>query len=173
MKASSFFRLVLCALLVSGFVAAPSLASMASASEGASNSHGKTKEDAKNEAKAKKKEAVSITGGMSDEDPIFLHLAPLTLPIINDYGAQQLVTMLIDLQMPDMESAEKLQSEMPRLKDAVLQALYGGLADGSMRNANALDIVKIKKLIHDTLNRIFGDGKVSEVLIQAVAQRRL
>ncbi|MDD3182138.1 MAG: hypothetical protein PHD48_04960 [Alphaproteobacteria bacterium] len=161
----TFLSALLVIVLVSGG------ASVCFANSG--GSHGKTKEEAKNEAKSKKKEAVSITGGQSDGDLIFLHLAALTLPIINDYGAQQLVTMLIDLQMSDLEAAENLRSQMPRLKDAVLQALYGGLADGSMRNAQALDLMKIKKSIQETLNRIFGDGKVQDVLIQAVSQRKL
>lgn len=140
---------------------------------GGGSSHGKTKDESKNEAKSKKKESVTITGGLNKDDPIFLHLAPLTLPVINDHGAQQLVTMLIDLQLRDIEAARKMQIEMPRVKDAVLQALYGGLSDGSMRNANALNIVQIKQSVHETVDRVFGSGHVIEVLIQAVAQRKL
>ncbi len=164
-------RCVVCFFLVGGvtLVAAPALASGGGGHGGEGSHAAKGKED----SKSKKKEAVSITGGQGPDDPIFLHLAPLTLPIINDYGAQQLVTMLIDLQMKALEPAQKMQKEMPRLKDAVLQALYGGLADGSMCNAQALDIPKIKTAIHDTINRVFGGDYVQEVLIQGVAQRKL
>lgn len=161
---------MLCLLLVC-VVARPF--SPALASGGGGGHAAKGKDEAKGEAKSKKKEAVSITGGQGPDDPIFLHLAPLTLPVINDYGAQQLVTLLIDLQIKELESAQKMQKEMPRLKDAVLQALYGGLADGSMRNAHALDIPKVKASIHSTVNRVFGGEYVQEVLILGVAQRKL
>ena len=147
--------------------------SPAYASGGGGGHGGKSKEDAKKDAKAKKRDSVTITGGMTADDPIFLHLAPITLPVINDYGAQQIVTMLVDLHMNDLANAQKMQKEMPRIKDAVMQALYGGLADGTMRNANALDVPRIKTGIHETINRVFGGDHVREVLIQAVSQRKL
>lgn len=170
-------RLFLCFLKMSLIFVAVAALTAAVPQQACANSgapaHGKPKEEAKGEAKSKKKDATTITGGTSKDDPIFLHMAPVTLPIINDFGAQQLVTMLIDLQIDALENAEKMQKEMPRLKDAILQALYGGLADGSMRNANALDIVKIKSNVQTTLNRIFGGDHVSDVLIQGVSQRKL
>jgi flagellar basal body-associated protein FliL len=90
---------------------------------GGGHGGGASKEEAKKDAKAKKKEAVTITGGLTSDDPIFLHMAPITLPVINDYGAQQIVTMLVDLHMNDLENAQKMQKEMPRIKDAIMQAL--------------------------------------------------
>lgn len=114
-----------------------------------------------------------ITGGKFAGDPVYVHLQPVILPIISDAGAEQIITMLIDLETKDFETASKMHANMPRLKDAIIQALYGGLADGSMRNANALDIAKIKQNILNLTNRVFGEGSVHDVLIQAVAQRKL
>ena len=164
-------RCLLGALLCSCLLGAP-----AYASGGGGGGHGggdKAKAEAKDDQKAKKKEAVSITGGQTADDPVYLHLAPITLPIINDYGAQQIVNMLVDLNTKDKQTAEDMQKQMPKLKDAMLQALYGSLSDGSIRNAQALDIVKIKANIMETLNRVYEPGAVKDVLVQAVAQRRL
>ncbi len=125
--------------------------------------------------KARRKDVATITGGAdaTSNEPVFLHLTPVTFPIINDYGAQQIISMLIDLQMKDLESARELQRNMPRLKDALMVALYGGLADGKMRNAEALDIPAIKNNIQKTLDQTFGAGLVQNVYIQGVSQRKL
>jgi len=140
------------------------------ASEGGGH---EAKKEAQSEAKSKKKEAASITGGQYEGDPVYLHLAPLILPVINDYGAQQIVTMLVDLHIKNREKAEEMQKQMPKIKDAMLQGLYGSLSDGSVRNGNALDIIKIKDNLQTTLNRVFEEGAVEEVLIQAVSQKKL
>lgn len=129
--------------------------------------------DKKDVAKSKKREASTITGGTTADEPIYLHLAPVTFPIIDDNGAQQIVSLLVDLRSKEREKAEKMQANMPRLKDAMLQALYSGMSDGTMRNSHMINIEKIKESIMDTVNRIFGEGHVTEVLIQAVSQRKL
>lgn len=151
-----------------------SQASSGGAEKPKADAHGsKSAEESKAATKDRKEEAATITGGQSDADPIYLHLPVVTFPIIDDGGAQQIVSLLIDLHMKDRPSAEKIQSSMPKLKDAIIQALYGGMSDRSMRNAQMLDISKVKDGIVQTLNRIYGDGFVNDVLIQAVSQRKL
>jgi len=142
------------------------------ASEGGGG-HGGSKEEKKDESKSKKKEAATITGGETPEDPVYLHLAPVTFPIIDDDGAQQIVTLLVDIHASDRPKAEEMQKNMPRMKDAILQALYGGMSDGSMRNAQMLDMAKVKASILKTVKRVFGDDFAQDALIQAVAQRKL
>ncbi len=109
----------------------------------------------------------------ADGEPVYVHLKPIVLPIISDYGAEQLVNLIIDLEMKDFETATMLDNNKPRLHDAIIRGLYGGLADGSMRNASALNIPKIKKKIRDVVNETFGEGSVKDVLFQDIAQRKL
>ena len=175
MSLTSFKTTPLAGLLVCvSLIAAPSLLHASSGGGGhGGGGDSVKKEEAKADQKSKKKEQVSITGGQTEGDPVYLHLAPITLPIINDYGAQQIVTMIVDLNTKDKPTAEEMQKQMPKLKDAMLQALYGSLADGSIRNEQALDIVKIKANILETLDKIYEPGSVKDVLVQAVSQRRL
>jgi len=109
----------------------------------------------------------------ADGEPVYVHLKPIILPIISDYGAEQLVNLIIDLEMKDFDTAMMLNNNRPRLNDAIIRGLYGGLADGSMRNASALDITKIKKKIRDVVDETFGEGIVKDVLLQDLAQRKL
>jgi len=167
----SFHRSFLLCVLLCALCCAP--LSVVASEHGGGHGGEASKADAKAEQKSKKKDTATITGGQGADDPVYLHMAPITLPIINDYGAQQIVTMLVDLQIKDFQTAESMQKQMPKLKDALLQSLYGALADGSVRNANALDIVKIKANIMETLTVAFEDGAVKEVYVQAVSQRKL
>lgn len=139
---------------------------------GGGGGHGGGEKKAESEEGDNKKGEVGVTGGRFAGDPVYVHLQPIILPIITDRGAEQIVTMIIDLQTATFELATEMHTNMPRLKDAILQALYGGLGDGSMRNANMLDLEKVKFHIKKTLNQVFGEGAVLEVLMQAIAQRR-
>lgn len=121
----------------------------------------------------KKKGNEVVTGGLFEGDPVYVHLRPIIFPIISDSGAEQIVVLLIDLQAKDVDTATKLSNTMPRLRDTILRSLYGGLADGAMRNANALDIEKIKTNIVKSCNQVYGDGTALDALIQAVSQRKL
>lgn len=122
-----------------------------------------------------KEDVSTITGGAyaGGKDPVYINLPPLMIPIINDYGAQQIVAMLIDLHIDTLENAEIIRSKDPVLKDALVVAMYEGLSNGTMRNANALDIIEIKNQIKKTVNEMFEGEPVLAVLIQAVAQRKL
>lgn len=132
--------------------------------------------DAPKPKAAQSKDDVStIKGGAyaGGEDPIYLNLPPLMIPIINDYGAQQIVAILIDLHIDTLENAEMLRAKDPVLKDALIVAMYEGLSDGTMRNANSLDIPLIKNQIKVTVNEMFEGNPVVSVLIQGVSQRKL
>lgn len=140
------------------------------------NKESKKEEGGKSEEgdkKKKKGDDESITGGRFAGDPIYVHVQPISLPIISNRGAEQIVTMLIDLHVKDFDTATNMHENMPKMKDALLQALYGGFADGSLREKNMLDLPKIKESVKITVGRVFGEDAVQDVLIQAVAQRRL
>ncbi|MDD2326383.1 MAG: hypothetical protein PHW63_10395 [Alphaproteobacteria bacterium] len=167
------FRFVTCLIVTTLIAGAPcAWASGGGGGHGGSGG-GEAKKEKADENKKKRREASTITGGESETDPIYLHLAPITFPVIDDNGAQQIVTMLVDLQTPDRAKAEAMQNSMPKLKDALLQALYGGMADGSMRNAYMLDVAKVKASVIETINRVFGADHVKDAFVQAVSQRKL
>lgn len=147
------------------------------ASEGAKKESGEEKKEGEEGKKEGEGEAKSseeeITGGKFEGDPVYIHIKPIVLPVITKQGAEQIVTMLIDIQTKDYDAATLLHTNMPRLRDAILNGLYGGLSDGSMRQAQALNLDRIKKKILTRINRMFGEGQAVDILIQAVAQRKL
>ncbi len=106
-------------------------------------------------------------------DNVFVRMAPLVLPIINDKGVQQILTIVLTLQVKDFDAADDIHSNMPRVQDGILQALYGGLGEGTLRQGNMLNLPKVKSKIIRSLNKVLGPDKITDVLIEGVAQRML
>ncbi|MDD3287873.1 MAG: hypothetical protein PHX43_02545 [Alphaproteobacteria bacterium] len=121
----------------------------------------------------KKKKDEGISGGRFAGDPMYVHIPPFILPVVTDKGAEQIVTLMVDLKVKDGWSAEKIHDNMPRIKDAMMQALYGGLGDGALRNGVLVDVSRIREKIFEAVTGVMGPGLIEEVLIQAIAQRRL
>lgn len=152
---SCILALALVALIAIGFMPTPARAS--SSTEPAPT--------------AEKGSAPKETEGR--DGSVYIHLQPMILPIVGDDGAEQIVTLLIDLQVKDYSVSEKIRQKMPRVQDTILRSLYGGLGDGSLRQGDQVDIVKIKGKIRAAIDASMGEKVIDDVLIQAVGQRTL
>ena len=119
-----------------------------------------------------KKQPADVAGGRFAGDPIYVHLAPMVMPIITDDGLEQLVTFSIDLEVKDFNAADTIHSNMPKVMDALMRGLYGGLGQGSLRNGKMVDVNKIKKKALAALTEAIPDT-VKDVLVQGVSQRML
>ncbi len=165
----SFLKKILLVCALIGLIGGAAVPARASGHGGGGHGGGEAKPAEKKEDGGGEE---GVTGGKFEGDPVYVRLQPVIFPIISDRGAEQIVTMIVHLQAKDFETATKMHEGMPRLKDAILRALYGGMADGKMRNAYMLDLEKIKANIKIAVNRVFGEGAVVDVLVQAVAQRK-
>lgn len=120
-----------------------------------------------------KKAPADISGGRFAGDPVYVHLAPMILPVITDTGAEQIVTLQITIQVKDFDAADTVHSNMPKVMDALMRALYGGLGNGDLRNGQLIDVSKVKNKSIAALGQAIGADNIRDVLIEAVAQRRL
>ncbi len=118
----------------------------------------------------KKPSDKDVSGGRFVGDPVYVHLAPMVMPIISDEGLEQTVTLLIDVQVKDFDVADQVQSNMPKVMDALMRALYGGLGKGYLRNGKMIDVTKLKARATTALTDVVGPGIV-EVLVEGVSQR--
>ena len=139
-----------------------------------SGEEGKGKEGKEDKKENKKEKGVgAIIGGRFAGDPIYVHITPMILPVISDNGVEQLVTVILDVQVKDLDAANALQSNMPRVMDSLMRNLYGGLGEGSLRKGKLVNVTKIKNKAIYAIGEIIGAGNVHDVLIQSVAQRML
>lgn len=114
-----------------------------------------------------------ISGGRFAGDLIYVHMQPMIVPVINENGAEQVVTLMIDFQVKDFDAADTIHSNMPKVQDAVFRALYGGLGKGSLKNGHLVNIPKIKEKLLVAVRDALNKDLINEVLIQGVAQRML
>ena len=174
-KTSVFFLLI--GLLIFG-VAQVTAASRAYAEGAAGDSKKKEeapKEATKEDSKEDKSKAAppGVAGGRFVGDPIYVHVQPMVLPVINENGVEQLVTIILDIQVKDFDAADDLHSNMPRVMDALMRALYGGLGQGTLRNGKLVDVAKIKSKAIAAVGEVISVDKISDVLVQSVLQRML
>lgn len=103
--------------------------------------------------------------------PVFVKVGPLILPVIGTTRVEQFITLVVDLEVGDDTTADKLRVEMPRVEDAFLQTLYGGFATGTLLDHGIVNVVEVKSRLTAAVQKMFGNNIVRNVLIQVVTQR--
>jgi flagellar basal body-associated protein FliL len=101
----------------------------------------------------------------------YIRLNPMVLPVINEHGVTEIVSMLIALEVSDQRAIESVNGIIPRLNDAIVRALYGQIDKSIYRNGRFLDINKLKTKLEVVTDKTLGKGFVKNVLIQGVNQR--
>lgn len=101
----------------------------------------------------------------------FVELDPLILPIIDENGVNQVVSMVIAIEVADTYSANKVTALSPRLKDAFIQDMYGVLNKHAALKGGVIQVNMIKKRLNKISNKVLGDDVVQDVLLQVVQQK--
>lgn len=120
-----------------------------------------------------KKKPEGVVGGRFAGDPIYVHIAPMVMPVISDAGVEQLVTIVLDIEVKDFDTADNLHSNMSKVMDALMRGLYGGLGQGSLRKGKLVDVAKVKTKATLALREVLGEDSIKNVLVQGVSQRML
>lgn len=102
----------------------------------------------------------------------FVELDPLILPIVDNNGVSQTVSMVIALEVPDSSAASKVEMLAPKLKDAFIQDMYGMLNRHAALKGGVIQVGAIKKRLNKISDKVMGDEEVvHDVLLQVVQQR--
>ncbi|MAS87925.1 MAG: flagellar basal body-associated FliL family protein [Micavibrio sp.] len=118
-------------------------------------------------AESKKAEGAEVSG------PVFVELDRLTVPIINQNGISQTVSMLITVEAQDQAMADKITNMKPRLKDAFIQDMYGAFSRQAALQGGVIKVDVIKARLNKVSQKVMGPDIISDVLLQAVMQRRV
>lgn len=104
--------------------------------------------------------------------PIFVEFNPIQVPIVDDNSPDQLVNIILALEVDSQAKADRIITLAPRLNDAFLIELYGGLSSNDLIDRNDLvNVERLKLRLLQAANRILGEDTVNDVLIQLVSQR--
>ncbi|MCB9983153.1 MAG: flagellar basal body-associated FliL family protein [Rhodospirillales bacterium] len=101
----------------------------------------------------------------------FVELDPLILPIVDNNGLSQTVSLVVVLEVADPDAKAKVEMITPRLKDAFIQDMYGVLNKHAALKGGVIQVDILKKRLNKVSADVAGEGTVHDVLLQVVQQR--
>lgn len=104
--------------------------------------------------------------------PSFVEMKPLVLPVVDKEGVSQIISIVISLETDDPANVAQIEQMRPRLTDAYIQGMYGVLGSKEVMSDGILQVAYIKDRLHTITNKVMGENKVKDVLLQVVQQRR-
>jgi flagellar FliL protein len=128
-------------------------------------------EVAANHEKNKDAKKADKKGGHGAGAAEFVELDPLVLPIIDNRGVTQTVSLVIALEVESQEKADEVKKLTPRLKDAYIQDMYGILNKHAALKGGVVQVGAIKERLSKITADVLGEEMVDEVLLQVVQQR--
>ena len=101
----------------------------------------------------------------------YVELDPLILPIIDNNGVSQTVSLVVALEVKDSNARSEAEAMEPKIKDAFIQDMYGVLNKHAALKGGVLQVGMLKKRLRHVSKEILGEDKVNDVLLQVVQQR--
>lgn len=101
----------------------------------------------------------------------YIKMDPLLLPIIDEDGVQQVVSMVVTIEVDGVSNADKVKAMRPRLADAYIQNMYGILNKHAALKGGIIQVAMLKERLNKVTSEVVGDDMGAEVLIQVVQQR--
>lgn len=103
--------------------------------------------------------------------PSFLQIGPIIVPLVGETRVEQNILLVVSLELGDEGTREQVRPLTPRLNDAFLRALYGGIGKGDVVEGQIVNIATIKDKLMKASVEVLGPNVVQDVLIQNVTQR--
>ena len=102
----------------------------------------------------------------------FVELDPLVLPIVDENGLSQTVSIVVMIEVDGDKNAAIVNQLQPRLKDAYIQELYGVLnRHVALKEDGVIEVGAVKDRLGKISEKVLGEGVIEEVLLQVVTQR--
>ena len=109
--------------------------------------------------------------GDSAPEVAFVEMKPLVLPIVDQNGVSQIVSLVVSLEASSPEVKAEIEKYSPRLLDAFIQDMYGALSRQAAMEGGMVQVGYIKSRLNRVTAEVLGKDKVKDVLLQVVQQR--
>lgn len=119
------------------------------------------------------KEPKKITNDINAAGPTYVNIAPFVIPVLGPNGPEEMVSLLITLEVSSQEKADFVRARLPRINDAFMRTLYGALDRGTVKRNGLINVTLMKDKLMSAAGTTLGFGFVDDVLVQALAERRL
>lgn len=112
--------------------------------------------------------------GADPNAPLYVEISPFVIPVLGPNGPEEMVSLIVTLELaPGVDRAIYVKQRLPKLNDAYVQSLYGALDRKTVKRGGLVDVSLVKAKLQKATDRILGPGYVQDVLVQAVAQRKV
>ena len=103
-------------------------------------------------------------------EAVFVDLDPMVLSVLREGQAIRHLTLMIILQVEDLERKSVVFRSMPRVRDAFRQELHALYSSKVIQNRD--DVMPIlSKRLRSVSDRVVGEGVVQRVLISPMTRR--
>ncbi len=130
-------------------------------------------ENAKAVAAKQKRDQAARMSEEENKNLHFVKLDPIILPIIDEQGVSQVITLVVSLELDGKENAERAEILVPRLKDAIIQDMYGVLNRKASNKGGLVKVDQLKSRLNRVSTKILGEQHLNGVLLQVVNQRQI
>lgn len=104
--------------------------------------------------------------------PPSVRIRPLMVPVVNQRGRIEKYTQIeVNLEIGDALRLGEVQLSMPRLHDAILTAVYGGIDEGWIVRGNIANVPALRRKIDDAAVALFGKNVITRILITPLARQ--
>lgn len=103
----------------------------------------------------------------------FVQLNAMILPIIDDHGVNQTVSLVVAIEVADEVAEARVKLLAPRLQDAYIQDMYGMLNRQASMEGGVIQAAKLKARLNKVTAKVLGEGEFNDVLLQVVNQSRI
>ena len=117
--------------------------------------------------------AHDTTAPLVEQELHYVELSPLLLPIVDQRGVSQVVSLVVSLEIGDATMVDKVTRLSPRLTDAYIQDLYGVLNYKAALEGGVIQVGEVKRRLNVITHKLMGEGVINDVLLQVVSQRRV
>jgi hypothetical protein len=104
-----------------------------------------------------------------EDSVLFVELSPLILPVINEYGVTQVISLVVAVEVDSQEKADKVTKFQPRLTDAYLSDLYGTFSHKI--DNGIVPIAYLKERLNLMSAKVLGEHVINDVLVQVMQKR--
>lgn len=116
--------------------------------------------------------AVEETKTLAEDNPEFLQIPSLAVPVIREGRVEKYIFLTVTLEMIDSDAKDVAELYVPRIKDAFFSSLFNYF--GSLRPGTpGVNIRSVKARLMHAGKRAIGENKIKAVLIQKAFEQNV
>jgi len=100
----------------------------------------------------------------------YINLDPFTVPFLGPQGPDGQMNIVVALEIADPVRRSEVMRDVPRIRAAIYESLFGSLTTRTGRDIPSDD--KLKRVVRKAAERVIGRELLADVLIQQVFENR-